>query len=431
MTEREVMITTGDYFLSKENAAATAEQRDIEEVALRLIERPELRRARAIVDSLFRSVFEHPARQQMSTFDNFIDEYIFHFAMRAANSDARHPKIHRFMLPQHSWLGHDLPGSRWGGESSDFIYRVIPIAHGGQYEIRGRATCKEPPTVNYSLIGDTPNPVVQEIREERDLPVDADGEFVLTIDATPSEGRTNHIQTKPDTDHLFIRDALGDWLHQRPNALRVRRLNPPDRAPLSEDAMARQAARRAMEGVYYQYFMSQYGRPPNTLGAPMSSALFGGMPTQYGARALLEIEEDEAFVVTATRAGANFRNVQLWNAFFITVDYWSRMGSLNMTQMAPDEDGRFTYVVSHEDPGVHNWLDTNGWRRLSFGQRWQSFETRTQGAPVEIPRIEGRLVKLKDLDLALPGGVRRIGATERKAQLAARLAGFNTRFIDS
>jgi hypothetical protein len=195
--------------------------------------------------------------------------------------------------------------------------------------------------------------------------------------------------------------------------------------------MAQRAVKTSMEGVYYQYFMSQYGRLPNTLGKPMSSGLFGGMPTQYSARALLEIEPDEAFVVTANRAGANFRNVQLWDAFFITVDYWSRMGSLNMKQMAPDEDGRFTYVVSHQDPGVHNWLDTNGWRRLSFGQRWQSFDTRTEGAPVEIPTMEGRLVKLKDLESALPRGVRRIGAAGRKEQLAERLAGFNTRFIDS
>jgi hypothetical protein len=424
------MITEDGFFLSTDNATATVEQREIEAVALRLIRRPDVQRARAVVEGLFRSVFEHPAAEQMSEFDNFVDEYMFHFAMRAANSDANYPKIFRFMLPKHHWLGHDLPGSRWGGESSDFIYRVAPIAHGGRYEIRGRTTCPNPPTVNYSLIGDAPNPVVQAIREDRDLPVDAAGEFVLTLDATPAEGRTNHIQTRPDTDHLFIRDALGDWLTQRPNALRVRRLDAPDRAPLTEDEMAARAVKTATEGVYYQYFMSQFGRPPNLLGAPMSSAIFGGMPTQYGVRALLEIEPDEAFVVTANAAGANFRNVQLWSAFFITVDYWSRMGSLNMSQMAPDEDGRFTYVVSHEDLGVHNWLDTNGWRRLSFGQRWQSFSQRTEGAPLEVPTMEGRLVKLKDLEAALPPGVRRIDAEGRKAQLAERLAGFNTRFID-
>jgi hypothetical protein len=38
--------------------------------------------------------------------------------------------------------------------------------------------------------------------------------------------------------------------------------------------------------------------------------------------------------------------------------YWPRTGTLNMSQMAADNDGSFTSVVAHQDPGVYNWLDT-------------------------------------------------------------------------
>lgn len=72
---------------------------------------------------------------------------------------------------------------------------------------------------------------------------------------------------------------------------------------------------------------------------------------------------DEALIVTANAAGALFRNVVLCDLFFMSLSYWSRTGSMNMSQMAADNDGTFTYVVTHQDPGVYNWLDTGGLHR--------------------------------------------------------------------
>jgi hypothetical protein len=31
-----------------------------------------------------------------------------------------------------------------------------------------------------------------------------------------------------------------------------------------------------------------------------------------------------------------------------------------MSQALADDDGRYRFVLSHRDPGVHNWLDTTG-----------------------------------------------------------------------
>jgi hypothetical protein len=418
-----------DFFLSAENPIATVEQRELEIVALRLLGRPELQRAREIVSTLWRQVMAYPARDQMSRFENMIDEYMFHFTLRAANGDACHPKVLRYMTPPHRWFGRDLPGSRWAGDSPDFIYRIIPVAHGGRYEIHVRPTCADPPTVNYALMADTPAPVVQDLLDSLAFP-DSNGEHVITVDATPAEGRKTHLQTRPGTDHVMIRDALGDWIAQRPSALRVRRLDAPDRAALSEDQLAQRAARTALEGVYYAYYCTQSGsgQAPNRMRAPTTSGAFGGMPTQWGIKGNLDLAEDEALVLTANTAGALFRNIVLCDAFFISVNYWSRTGSLNMTQLTPDDDGRFTYVVAHEDPGVHNWLDTSGLRRTIFVHRWQAFP---HGAPSETPSLSACTVKFKDLDAALPRGVRRIDAVGRRNQIAHREAGFKRRFTDS
>lgn len=423
-------MTTDEYFLSTANPVANADQRDLEAKALRLLERPELQKARAVASFLWREVMEHPARDQMSRFDGMIDEYMFHYALRTVSSDACRPTVLRFMTPPHRWFGRDVPGSRWAGDSPDFTYRIIPVAHGSRYEIRGWATCANPPTVNYALMSDnTAAPGIMGLVDSLDVPTDGNGHFVITVDASPAEGRKNHLQTQPGAHQIWIRDALGDWLNQTPNALRIQRLAGEDRAPPSEEELAQRAAKGLLDGVYYAYYAtrSTAARAPNQLDPPASSAPFGGMATQFTAKVNIVLADDEAMVITASGSGALFRNAVLHDLFLLSLDYWSRTGSLNMNQMAADADGRFTYVVAHEDPGVRNWLDTGGLRQTIFGQRWQAF--RRDGS-TETPTISARVVKLRDLEAALPTGVRRIDAAGRREQVAEREAGFKRRFID-
>ena len=132
--------------------------------------------------------------------------------------------------------------------------------------------------------------------------------------------------------------------------------------------------------------------------------------------------------MTANSAGAVFRNIVLQDVFFLTIDYWKRQTSLNSAQMTADEDGRYTYVVAHEDPGVHNWLDTAGLNELLAVHRWQALPRGEDAG--EKPTLTCRTVKMKELEKALPDGVRRISPAERQQQIARREAGFKRRFID-
>jgi hypothetical protein len=412
------------------NPYATASQRAVEDRALTLLKRPELQRACAIVTTLLRNVIAWPERDQADRFDNMFDEYMFHHAFRAANCDPNFPEVARFMVPSHHWFGRDVPGSRWAGDSPDFIYRTIPIGHGGRYEIHGKPTCSEAPIVFYSLMADsTAAPITQSLLESLDMEFESDGSFMITVDETPANGRRNHMQTKPGAEFVMLRDSLGDWLNQSPNALTVKRLNP-DGGPRSEEDMARHAAKIAIEGVYYTYYCTQSGKgqAPNTVRPPMSSAIFGAVATQWGVKGHLDLGDDEAIIVRSNAAGALFRNVVLTDVFHMSIEYWKRTSSLNMLQMAQDEGSDFTYVIAHHDPGIHNWLDTGGVRRMIFGQRWQGF---TRNGSRTDPWMTTKLVKLRDVAKELPDGVRRIDESGRKAQIADRQAGFKRRFAES
>ncbi|MCB2061313.1 MAG: hypothetical protein R3E09_14850 [Novosphingobium sp.] len=423
-------MTDEGYFLSSENPIANIDERAMEDTALRLLRHPEVEKAKGMASYLFREVFQRTAGEQMARFEDAIDEYVFHYAMRAAASDGQHPGVLRFMTPPHHWFGRDVPGSRWGADSPDFAYRIIPVSSDGRYEIHGRPTCDKPPTAHYALMADnTAAPTIISLLDGLDVVTDANGEFTITVDAEPAGERKNHIQTRPGAFQIWIRDAMGDWVEQSPNALRVTRLNPPQRDPLSDDELAQWAARALLDGVYYHYYLSAglTLKEPNELHPPGSSAALGGMASQYTCSANIVLDKDEALIITASGSGALFRNAVLVDVFMNTLNYWDHTSSLNHAQMEPDENGLFTYVVAHEDPGVHNWLDTTGFRQTIFGQRWQSFPG---GAAKEIPTIEGRVVKFKNLSKELPKGVRMIDAAAREQQLAARRAGFDKRFVD-
>lgn len=55
-----------------------------------------------------------------------------------------------------------------------------------------------------------------------------------------------------------------------------------------------------------------------------------------------------------------YASVDLWNRFQQTYDYVTRNVSLNRKQTTLESDGSFRIVVAHRQPGVPNWLDTQG-----------------------------------------------------------------------
>lgn len=429
------MTPPSNNWLSEHNAVATVDQRELENQALALLVTPELQRARAIAATLWRSVMAYPAREQMSRFEQMLDEYVFYHALRAVNSDPAHPKVLWLMTPPGHWFGRDIPGSRWGGDSADFIYRMIPIGEHFGYEIHGELASTPASSISFSLMTQGAAPATLAVLDSLDLKVDAQGRFVITIDGGTAGGRSNHLQSAAGVDHLLIRDALGDWCAEAPAKLSVSLTHIPqqrtgDRQQLADTEAARRAARDIVDAFYFTYFCTQSGcgQPPNTLRAPTSSAAFGGMPTQWGTKGNLLLEPDEAMMVTTNVAGAAFRNFSLSDQFFRSNEYWLRTSSLNMTQMVADEDGRYTVVIAHRDPGAYNWLDTGGLRHTILGHRWQMIARDYSGEP---PALTARVVKWHALEKALPAGICSITASERQHQLASRREGYARRWLDS
>ena len=104
---------------------------------------------------------------------------------------------------------------------------------------------------------------------------------------------------------------------------------------------------------------------PITLGKPAKwtndegGGGWGAVDNAYSA-GVFRLKPDEALILRGKMPDCVFANVLLWNRFLQSFDYRYRQVSLNKRQLQLADNGEFTLVVAHSDPGTDNWLDTEG-----------------------------------------------------------------------
>jgi len=108
------------------------------------------------------------------------------------------------------------------------------------------------------------------------------------------------------------------------------------------------------------------------------------LQTQY------QLAPDEALEMRGRWPECRFANVMLFTRYFATYDYVNRPVWQNRRRTRLEKDGSFRMIVAHEDPGLPNWMDTQGRPRGTVFWRFQL-------APGRIEPITTRVVKLKDL----------------------------------
>jgi len=105
---------------------------------------------------------------------------------------------------------------------------------------------------------------------------------------------------------------------------------------------------------------------------------------------------------------------QYSNAWWRAFEYGSRVTTLNHSQTHLSHDHKIRVVVAHEDPGIQNWLDTEGRPAALTTLRW--FWPRSEQVPAPVTRV----VKFDDLPAALPADTPVFDEQARATQIKAR-----------
>jgi hypothetical protein len=133
-----------------------------------------------------------------------------------------------------------------------------------------------------------------------------------------------------------------------------------------------------------------------------------------------ELRTGEALIVEVEPPEGIYWSFSIGNPWWETIHYGRHQSSLNAHQAAVDSDGLVRVVLCAEDPGVANWLDTEGHSNGPIILRC----VRTKTAPTPTTRI----VPVGDIRAELPSDTAIVTPEERRSILVARRRAVRERF---
>jgi hypothetical protein len=145
----------------------------------------------------------------------------------------------------------------------------------------------------------------------------------------------------------------------------------------------------------------------------------GGVPGGNAVTARWALEPDEALLVTVTPPDpCAYWDVQVGNGWYESFDYRHHFSGLTCEGAHLEDDGSFTIVVAHEDPGVANWVEAVGHREGHIAIRWQLSD--------ELPIPETRVVPVSKV--AAFTGLPAVSPEDRAAARAFLADSWEARF---
>jgi hypothetical protein len=285
--------------------------------------------------------------------------------------DAAHPIFREIVTPWRKALG----------DNADARYHDARVHPAGTYRVRGRTGGAV--YVSFTVEAGADDGAFPSgtagVLNDTGFDVGADGTFEITVGGPPRDG--GWLPLASGSSRLTVRHY---WEQERsPHAppvpdlgLAIELVGGEGAVPASPaaptDASVAAALRRM--GTYVRSrTIEMAGRP----GAGDPPAFVSREPHVFpppvppGAHALAAADAaysmapyllgpDDALVVRVSWPECRCANVSLWNRQMQTFDYLRGRVSLNRAQAVADADGSVRVVIAHRDPGVANWLHTEG-----------------------------------------------------------------------
>jgi len=350
------------------------------------------------------------------------------FDLALETKDPRFPALHAFCNPTR----------KLGGDNADFTYIQAWIDGNSVYRISGnRGTAR---FLNFTVhgprstaaygggarrplhepFGDTPEANIF----GHELVAQWDGSFELYIGG-PKRG-PNWLPTTPGTRKLFLRQAFDSW-DELPASMRIERVDMAEPKPLPTPQTMIEAMGWA--GTFVTELMNDWPDWPFEHGGIKFNSpnvfppLENNELDQKRGRSIVNmywtIAPDEALILDFDQHDG-FWMLTNMSTFLGSMDFLYRPVSYTPARSKADSDGKIRMVLAHDDPGYHNWIDTQGFveGHLTYRNLWST----------NIANFSTKLVKRAKLEEAMRSDSPRISPAERVAQLHARFNSIRRRY---
>ena len=285
--------------------------------------------------------------------------------------DPATPRFHRIVDPDRKVLG----------DNPDAVYFDAPVSADHAYRVTGEIKGAAYVSITVEAgeaWGSMDNQTVGVLNDES-FDIDADGRFEVRLGGEPRE--RNWLALPDGAGSISTRHYFEDPTYAAADTSRVPEMrievidtdgNPVTTPPPRPSDASVAAGIRRVAGLVRELTVDRppqssaqprtwVSRVPNVFPPPDRPGDLGlaAFDAAYAMAPFL-IGPDEALVIRARWPQCRYGNVCLWNRHLQTLDYATRSISLNRAQTVADADGRFTAVIAHSDPGVPNWLDSEG-----------------------------------------------------------------------
>jgi hypothetical protein len=351
------------------------------------------------------------------------------FDLALETKDPQFPALHAFCGPTR----------KLGGDAADLVYQQAWIDGASVYRISGnKGTAR---FLNITVQGPRPDkqpgtdvPSLHEpfgdIPEANlfghQLQTDADGHFKLYVGG--EKRGPNWLPTTPGSRKLFLRQGFDRW-DEKPAVLRIERvgMQEPPPLPTPQTMIAAMGwAGRFVTGLMnawpehpYQYSSAVDAVNVNRFAADPSADTGDQKRGRAIAHLCWQLAPDEALIVEFD-SHDSFWMVTNSGVFFNSMDYRYRPVSYTPNRTQVDGDGKVRLILSHDDCGYHNWIDTQHFVRGNLTYR--AFLSNAA------PTFRTRLVARSELAQALPADSAMVTAEQRAAQLHERFEGIQQRY---
>ncbi|MBW1883147.1 MAG: DUF1214 domain-containing protein [Deltaproteobacteria bacterium] len=280
--------------------------------------------------------------------------------------DPERPAFRRIISPTRKLLG-DQP---------DAIYFEAPIQGDRRYRIRGNTAGAVYTSFTIEAggeVGGYPERTDGAINDTQ-ITVGEDGSYEILLG--PDVSGPNTIELPADARSVTTRSyfetlqsVAADQLKVVPIAIAPVIDPGPSASP--DDASIARSIRRVisyLRGVTVDQPLpdpakqpSWVSMVPNQIPPPAKpSGMAFAAPDNAYASAPYVLRPDQALVMEGRFPRCRFASVMLWNRYLQSYDYSSRQISLNRAQTKLEADGSYRIVLAGRDPGVPNWIDTEG-----------------------------------------------------------------------
>jgi hypothetical protein len=287
--------------------------------------------------------------------------------------------------------------AKMGADNPDNYYQWASVSGAHEYRLHGNRG-----TIHYLGFGTYAGQYGSGERraetgyvEARDLKVGSDGSFEMILSRDEKPG--NWLRMEPDTGSLIVRQTFLDRARERVADLRIERVGgergPSPFTPRRIDEGLTMAGRLVMgAAMLFASWAEGFAERANELplfDASTSLAAFGDPNITYY-HGYWKLEPGEALVVDVTPPECDYWNFQLNNHWMESLDYRYFRIAVNKHEAVTRPDGSVRIVVSREDPGMDNWIETAGHDRGTMCLRWIRAREKPQPAT--------RVMKIKDIE---------------------------------